>query len=203
MRSLEEIVNKGRALWPFQLVRQGVITTRLIWLGILGVALLLVSHFFEAETVIPRTKEPAEIGNRMPVSVQAGSYEEMLEEKLANLLSKVNGAGAVTVSVTLEAGNTQEHAKNVTKETKTVSEKDTTGGVRTTTEVKETEQVLITREAGADKPVVVREIKPEIKGVLVVADGAYDSTVKANLIKAIEGGLGIPPYKITVLPQKR
>lgn len=203
MRSLDEIVNKGKALWPFQLVRQGVVTTRLIWLSLLGIALLLISHFFEAETVIPHTKEPAETGSRMSVSVQAGSYEEILEEKLANLLSKVNGAGTVTVSVTLEAGNTQEHAKNVTKETKTVSEKDTTGGVRTTTEVKETEQVLLTREAGADKPVLVREIKPAIKGVLVVAEGAYDSTVKANLIKAIEGGLGIPPYKITVLPQKR
>ena len=50
---------------------------------------------------------------------------------------------------------------------------------------------------------MVREYKPEIKGVLIVAEGANDSTVKASLTRAVELGLGIAPYKITVLPQRK
>ena len=56
---------------------------------------------------------------------------------------------------------------------------------------------------GADRPVMVREAKPTIKGVLVIAAGAADSAVKANLTRAVEAGLGIPTYKITVLPLRK
>jgi stage III sporulation protein AG len=84
-----------------------------------------------------------------------------------------------------------------------IQEKDPAGGVRTTTETKENQQILLGKENGTDKPVMVREIKPPIKGVLIIAEGAYDSTVKANLTKAVEAGLGIPSYKITVLPQRK
>ena len=61
----------------------------------------------------------------------------------------------------------------------------------------------MSKESGTDRPVMVRESKPVIKGVLVIADGAHDSLVKANLSKAVETGLGVPPYKITVLPQRK
>jgi stage III sporulation protein AG len=38
---------------------------------------------------------------------------------------------------------------------------------------------------------------------LVIAEGAADSAVKASLTKAVEAGLGLPAYKITVLPQRK
>jgi stage III sporulation protein AG len=115
----------------------------------------------------------------------------------------VKGAGAVAVSVTLENGSAQEYAKNSVKESRTVQERDTAGGVRTTTETKESEQVLLSKENGVDRPVMVREVKPVIKGVLVIAEGAQDSVVKANLTRAVEAGLGVPAYKIQVLPQRK
>lgn len=130
-------------------------------------------------------------------------YEEALEAKLANLLSQVKGAGAVAVSVTLESGTAQEYAKNTVRESRTTQERDTAGGVRTTIETKESEQVLLSRENGTDRPVMVKETKPAVKGVLVIAEGAGDSAVKASLTRAVEAGLGIPPYKITVLPQRK
>jgi stage III sporulation protein AG len=126
-----------------------------------------------------------------------------MEAKLANLLSQVKGAGAVAVSITFEGGSTQEYARNTVRESRTIQERDTAGGTRTTTENKENDQVLLSRENGSDRPVMVREIRPAVKGVLVIAEGAADSTVKASLTRAVEAGLGIPPYKITVLPQRK
>ena len=201
MSSLGAIVAGVKKMWPEQLMKDGVINTRLIWLGILGVILLLSGGILDNLSTKPSNEAPAEvIRSVLPVN---SSYEEALEAKLINILTKVKGAGAVAVSITLEISSTQEHAKNIVKESKIIQEKDASGGIRTTTETKESEQILIGKENGADRPVIAREIKPIIKGVLVTAEGAYDSAVKANLTKAIEAGLGIPSYKITVLAQRK
>ncbi len=198
--SLKGWLSGAKKVVPSQLLKDGVINARLIWLGLLGIVLLLIGGVYEPLTAKPQPSLAAE-NTRITPAVR--SYEEMLEGKLSNLLAQIKGAGAVSVNVTLETGGLQEPAKNITKETKTVQEKDNTGGIRTTTETKESEQVLLSKESGADRPVMVREYKPVIKGVLVVAEGAFDSTVKANLTKAVESGLGIPSYKITVLPQRK
>lgn len=199
--SIKEWLSGTKKMMPSQLLKEGVVNAKLIWLGLLGVIFLVVGGIYDANSAKPLPSIPLETAK--PAPAISRSYEEALESKLANLLAQVKGAGSVSVSIILETSSMQEHAKNITKETKTVQEKDNAGGVRTTTEIKETEQVLLSRENGIDKPVMVREFKPVIKGVLVVAEGAYDSTVKANLTKAVESGLGIPPYKITVMPQRK
>ncbi|SMC58909.1 hypothetical protein [Sporomusa malonica] len=199
--SLKGWLSGAKKVVPGQLLKDGVLNARLIWLGLLGIMLLVVGGVYEPVSERPKQYAPVETAKNAPAIGR--SYEEALESKLANLLAQVKGAGAVSVSITLETGGMQEHAKNITKETKTVQEKDNTGGIRTTTETKESEQILLSKENGADRPVTVREYKPLIKGVLIVAEGAYDSAVKANLTRAVESGLGIPPYKITVLPQRK
>ncbi|HEY3423283.1 MAG TPA: hypothetical protein VGL27_00695 [Negativicutes bacterium] len=198
---LESFMSGAKKIWPAQLLKDGVLNTRLIWLGILGIVLLVIGGVLDNQPAKIKNEIPGEIQKATPVVNR--SYEEILEGKLANLLSQVKGAGAVTVSITLENSSTQEHAKNVVKESKSIQEKDTTGGIRTTIETKESEQILLSKENGSDRPVMVQELKPTIKGVLVVAEGAYDSNVKANLTKAVEAGLGVPSYKITVLPQRK
>lgn len=201
MSNLESIISYTKKMWPKQLLKDGVINTRLIWLGFLGIGLLLLGGMIDHQTINPNQK-PSNEALKAPASVNL-SYEEIVEKKLTQTLSQVKGAGTVVVNITWENSTTQEHAKNVTTESKTIQEKDTAGGVRSTTETKESTQILVSKENGIDRPVLIREIKPMIKGVLVIADGAYDSNIKAILTKAVESGLGIPSYKITVLAQKK
>jgi stage III sporulation protein AG len=201
MTNLETIMAGAKKIWPTQLLKDGIVNTRLIWLGLVGILLLLAGGLLDNMSGKSNPQPPVEVvRNESPVK---NSYEDALEGKMMNILGKVKGAGNVTINITLENSSTQEYAKNLVKESKVIQEKDASGGLRTTTETKESEQVLIGKENGVDKPVTVREIKPIIKGVLVIAEGAYDSTVKANLTKAVEAGLGIPPYKITVLAQRK
>ncbi|AJQ27787.1 hypothetical protein [Pelosinus fermentans] len=201
MSSMESFLTYTKKIWPKQLLKDGVINTRLIWLGLLGVILLVMGGVIDRQNVNPSPKVSNE-----PLKVPAAanlSYEEAVEGKLTHTLSQVKGAGTVVVNITWENSTTQEHARNITKESKIIQEKDTAGGVRSTTETKESTQILVSKENNMDRPVLVREIKPMIKGVLVIADGAYDSNIKAILTKAVEAGLGIPSYKITVLAQKK
>lgn len=201
MSGLAGFLEKTRKLWPANLGKNSAISSRMVLVGILGVVLLLAGSLFDPAPARPKTEAPVEMAKSSPVASR--SYEEALEAKLANLLAQVKGAGSVAVSVTLENSSIQEYAKNVVRENRVIQERDNGGVIRTTTETKENEQVLLSKENGADRPVMVREIKPLIKGVLVIAEGAQDSAVKANLTRAVEAGLGIPTYKITVLPQRR
>ena len=198
--SLKEWLSGVKSI-PNQFLKSGVVNTKLISLGLLGIVLIVFGSIYESLTPAPNPTIPNESVKATPAVNR--SYEEALESKIGNLLAQVKGAGAVSVSITLEKSGKQEHARNIIKETKTIQEKDNTGGTRTTIETKESEQVLLSKENGADKPVMVQEYKPVIKGVLVVAEGAYDSAVKASLTKAVGAGLGIPTYKITVLPQRK
>ena len=49
------------------------------------------------------------------------------------------------------------------------------------------------------EPFVVKEIYPEIKGVVVVSDGADDIIVKQNILEAVTTALAIAPHKVCVV----
>lgn len=200
MNAISSLMEGTRKSFIGKLFREGVLNTKLLILGGFGALLLVAGGIFDSPSTQVKVRN-----TDMPQAIQNAnrSYEDVLEGKIANLLSQVRGAGAVSVSVTLESSGSVEHAKNIVRETKTIQEKDHSGGIRTTTEAKESEQILMSKEGGSDRPVMVREYKPVIKGVLIVADGAQESSVKANLTKAVETGLGIPSYKITVLPHRK
>ncbi|MBP2653001.1 MAG: hypothetical protein H6Q73_570 [Firmicutes bacterium] len=202
MSVIGELLDSTKKVCSSSIFKRAAISPKLVMIGVLGIILLLVGGILETKsTDKSESVTPPQAVSAIPTTNK--NYEDALEAKLANLLSQVNGAGTVAVNITLENGSAQEYAKNVTKESKTVAEKDTSGGVRTTVETKESTQVLLSKENGIDRPVIVREIKPAIKGVLVVAEGAENSIVKANLVRAIEAALGVPSYKITVLPQRK
>lgn len=199
MRGLSETIKRVANIGY---LRDGSINIRLIAIGMLGIVLLAVGSFWDTKAPGGNSEKIPEV-KQAPSANQGRSYEEVLEAKLSNLLAQVRGAGSVAVSITLESSSSQEHAKNVVRESKVTQEKDTSGGLRTTTETKESEQILMSKGNGADHPVLIKETKPVVKGILVIADGAHDSQVKANLTRAIESGLGVPSYRITVLPQRK
>lgn len=202
MQALTELWRKANQKWLDPLLKANILNMRVIWVGVVGILLLVFGNLLAPQEKTPEVNAPPMA--QMPIASKLPeSRQELIEQRLAQVLSKVRGAGQVSVAVTLDGGSVKEHAKNVVRETKIVEEKDTAGSVRTTTETKENEEVILSRESGADQPVIVREIEPEIKGVLIVAEGAADSMVKSQLTRAAETGLGIASYKITVLPQRK
>ena len=93
---------------------------------------------------------------------------------------------------------------NTTTGKKTTQERDQTGGTRLTTEDSGSDQLVMNRsENGEERPVVEREVAPQVAGVLVVAEGAGDSRIKARLFEATRVALGVDPQKILVLKMER
>jgi len=153
------------------------------------------------QTLQKQSQKITDSGNTGIVQVPAveQSYEDSLEKQLAEVLKKVNGVGDVSVMITLENDMMVEPAFNTINNQKTSEEKDSEGGVRTTTETQSNRQVVVLQKGGEDEPLVLKKSTPAIKGVLIVADGASSSRIIEQITRATATVLEIPVYKIKVL----
>ncbi len=131
------------------------------------------------------------------------TLEEMIENKLERILSQIQGAGEVVVDITLESGSEYTYARDYQNSKKLITEGDGSSKTRRTENYDNKNDVIILNKNGGEKALVKKEIKPKIRGVLVIAEGAEDSYLKALLMKAVKVGLGVPSYKIVVLPKER
>jgi len=54
---------------------------------------------------------------------------------------------------------------------------------------------------GGEKPVIVQEQLPRVRGVVIVAGGVVSPLVESRIVQAVQALLDIPAHKITVLPR--
>ncbi len=170
-------------------------------LVLVGVAFMVFPGLFLHSGV--KSPVPAgEVINGSPTI--AGNPLRQLEVELAQqigqVLGQVEGAGEVMVSLTLESGPEKDYALNVSDDRSTVEEKDTNGGTRVTTGVNHKADVVFAQ--GQKEALVIKEIGPQVKGILILADGAKDSEIKARLTVAVGAMLNIPAHRIMVLPKE-
>ena len=114
------------------------------------------------------------------------SYVNDLESKLSNVLSQIEGAGSVSVIITVESGWETVLAMKTTSKTDV-------NGVTTT----ESTPILVN-----GKTVVVKQLYPKIVGVLVVASGAKNISVMTKLQQATASLLDVDINKIEILAKK-
>lgn len=128
--------------------------------------------------------------------------EAQLENQLKTILQKVQGAGDVDVQITLDTSKEYVYAQNETRENSVTEETDNTGGKRITKSDKKTFEIVTMHQGNGESPVILKEIESQIRGVLVVAEGASNSAIKAKLTLAVETALGLPAHKVLVLAKE-
>lgn len=126
-------------------------------------------------------------------------YEEYMERRLEKLLENVDGVGKVNVMITFKDTSKKELISEGEKSQNTVRETDSSGGTRDTYEYSESQNYLVDKSNGYESPYVVREIKPQAEGVVVIAQGGGDPNVVSAITSAVEALLGVPVHKIQVL----
>lgn len=109
-------------------------------------------------------------------------YVSSLENKLQSVISGIKGAGKSSVVITVNGAI----SSVVAVDEKTVEE----NGRKTTT---------VSTVMSGGKPVILGEKYPEIEGVLVVAKGADDITVKMAILNAVTVALGVNCNKVQIL----
>lgn len=192
------------------------ITKRPVWhkLNILiiiasaGVLLIVLANSFgsseknqEITQNIGQVHSNEETGQTVSPADNVDRLEISLGQRLEKVLTMINGVGEIEVTVNLASSTQKDYAVNTSTNNKTTKEQDQKGGNREISETNENGQMVLVRENQGSKedPVIVKETKPEVKGVIVVAQGAGNPEVKADLMNAVQVYLDIPLYKVIVL----
>ena len=110
---------------------------------------------------------------------------DALEEKLSKTLSKVEGAGEVTVTLTVKSGMEQVLASD---RSTSVSERGSSV---------EEETVLI-NSGGGQETVLLTQKYPTFQGALVVCEGGDNAEVRLLLTQAVSALTGLGADRITV-----
>lgn len=174
-------------------------------LGMAGIVLMLLSNV--------NTPSPQTNGNLLSdhqEEVTAAPYdgaigeEERIEERLKKVLSLVQGVGKVEVDITFEQGVEYVYGLDTSETNSNTEERDNTGGIRIIEDTSGSQNIVIVRDRnGEERPVVQTEKSPVVKGVLVVAEGAENPKVNAEVTRAVNTVLQVPLYKICVLPYRK
>lgn len=185
----------------------------LIILGLIGVAIMLFNSFANVKQIDSggAGREPPSgqelLTSALPDQAAGeGSFDAIevsLENKTKEILEKIVGVGAVDVLVTVDSTEELVIGRN-TKDTQQLTEEnDKDGGKRHITQYTRDGQIVTNEEDGSEKPIITKKIKPKVRGVLIVAKGAENKTVKSLIVDAVEKGLNVPAYRISVVPRKQ
>ena len=126
-----------------------------------------------------RKKEAVSTANEIAVEDE--------EKRLADILSQIDGAGEVSVMITYYSST----EKDIAYETKSASRGDKS-------ETSEDKKAVRTD----GEPMVVKEVYPQVKGVIVTAQGAGNTAVKAAISEAVSASLDVPVHRICIFKKE-
>lgn len=109
------------------------------------------------------------------------------ERQLGKILSRIDGAGRVEVMITYRGGT----EKNIAYETKTSS------ADKNSSQSEDRKAVI-----SGGEPVILKEKYPEVRGVIVVAQGADSIEVRRALREAVTAVTGAAPCNVQVYKMK-
>lgn len=137
--------------------------------------------------------------NQTLASSQYNNTESIsLEEKLEDILSKIEGVGSVKVFINYSESSETVAMYNENSKKSTTEETDKTGGTRKVEQTDSQKEVIYQEQNGTKTPIVQKTVEPKIEGAIITAKGAGDINVKTNIIQAVEAATGLATHKIQV-----
>ncbi len=173
----------------------------LLTLLILGIILMFAGSLWSPQKKPPASYDeiPAET-RREPVA-SGSKYEEELIQSLQHVLENIDGISRVQIFINFDNSGESFYAKVNEESNRQTTEQDREGGTREILETTSKEDyVLLREEGGGEKPLLLSANMPEIKGILIVAGGLENSSLRLKVVRAIQSVLNLPVHKIAVLP---
>ena len=199
-------MNERLAKWKKKLTKENMAVAALLGLLLMVIAIPAGGREKKAEPDEGAAFSEASGKNAAASSPEAGAepeYAGLLEERLEELLSSMEGVGEAKVMVTLRSFGQQVVEKDIPQETEQTEETDSAGGTRQiSSERKEESTVYITDADGSRTPYVSETIRPRVEGVTVVAQGGGDARIQKNITEVIEALFDIEAHKIKVVKMK-
>ncbi|MCI8554466.1 MAG: stage III sporulation protein AG [Clostridiales bacterium] len=158
--------------------------------GLAGMALILLSQFWPKRETAPQETARA--------AVSTEEYVAKTEERLRSLVGGIEGAGRCQVMVTLENGVEYVYAS----ENRINSNREEDSGTNSSklSQKDDSEQSIILVDTGSGKEgLLVTEIQPTVRGVVVVCDGGDAEEVRRRVTEAVTTALNISSLRVCVV----
>ena len=171
--------------------------------AVLVVVILLLAFWPSAADHEEQEKQQTEEVQPQVQATETNADErKKLEDDLKRILLQVDGVGEVDVAVTMESTGRKLVEKDVPLSESSVDE--TGNGTNSKKESKNSEEATVYLENadGTKAPYVVEETMPVVRGVLVVAQGADDPQVVAEIKEAAMALFHLEAHKIKVMKRK-
>lgn len=125
-------------------------------------------------------------------------YAAVMEQRLKTILENVDGAGKVQVMITVKGTAEQvvekDQSYSESRSTQTADESSSS----VSDSISRSESTVYSNSSGGS-PYVVKEMQPEVEGILVVAEGAGDEAVVNEITYAVQVLFDVPVHKIKVV----
>ncbi|PWU68551.1 MULTISPECIES: stage III sporulation protein AG [Gracilibacillus] len=189
----------------------------IVLIGLIGIFILLVSNLLGSDqsselpnysSSLPQSesedsKEVWKQKDANNASEKMAGIEEAYENDLVALLEKITGVSNVEVMVNLDATNEKVYQKNLIIGSQVTNESDQNGGTRKIEDETREQTVVIIRQGEEEVPLLVQTKKPEVRGVLIVANGVDNLEVKKWVMDAVSKVLDVPAHRISVQPKNK
>jgi stage III sporulation protein AG len=177
----------------------------LILIGCVGAGILLFSSFLttqeEDATSNPLTTTKSDTKPKPAMKNGMQDYENQFETELSAILSKVVGVSDVSVVVNLDSTEEEVLQSDTRESEQTTNEADTKGGSRSVNQNNTDKKTSVYRTNQGEQPIIIKRLKPKVRGVLVVARGVENLQVRALVMEAVQRILDVPAYRISILPR--
>ena len=171
------------------------------WLicGLAGLLLLVIAAPVKQKEQ-KKTQEEVTVQSQEPTDDQIRqSYEKQLE----SVLAQVEGVGTVQVAVAMESTGKKQVEKDSPEDTSTSSEKGDSGTERTSQTVTTGETTVYEDTGdGGQTPYISSSTYPEIRGVIVVAQGGGNPVIVQQIQEAVMALFHVEAHEIKVLKMK-
>ena len=134
---------------------------------------------------------------------EVSGKEDDTEEKIENILSKIDGVGKVKVLITYSSTSMVIPLYNEDSEESLTEENDKEGGTRQITENRRKKDIIYKESSGEKITITQSVISPKMEGAIITAEGAANAQVKSNIIQAVEAATGLSTHKIQVFEMKK
>lgn len=111
---------------------------------------------------------------------------DLLERKLASVLSEIDGAGTVSVALTLKDGGERIYAT------------DEEWAQDTETQEEQTQTVVISTGSGTQEAVLVQQRYPTFQGAVIVCEGGGNAEIRLLITQAVAALTGLGTDRISV-----
>ncbi len=125
------------------------------------------------------------------------------EKRLEEILSKIDGAGNTEVMITYDTGMEKVTVQNSKVSKSFSNDTEHSGGELQIQDIEEERQIVMSGSGSSEKPFVLKEINPRVRGVLVIAEGADNPKISYDITNAVAAVLDVPYYRIQVLKKSK